>query len=379
MGQRDSTNAFISISTAVKCRILYVVGQLGAGGLERQLYLLLRAMDRDRYRPEVVVWNFRAEDIYVGRIRELGIPLHSFPAIFTRTKKLLGLRRIALEKRPEIIHSYTFHTNFAAWWAAAASKAIPVGAVRSDFTNDKKACGLVLGTLSARLPNTQVYNSFASAEKARRSGYLFTAHNIIVVRNGLDLTEFRSVPISNNGSPRILGIGSLLQMKRWDRLVRAAWSLKNMGLDCSVEIVGGGPLRESLEKQVQDLGLLHQVRLKGHVDNIPAVLASSTFLAHSSEIEGSPNVVMEAMACGRAVVAMDAGDIPLLIEDGKTGFVVPRGDDDKFVERLATLIQNRDLCRQMGEAGRAKAEREFRTNRLVEKTFAAYVAAGWSD
>jgi glycosyltransferase involved in cell wall biosynthesis len=146
-----------------------------------------------------------------------------------------------------------------------------------------------------------------------------------------------------------------------------------------MEIVGGGPLRESLEKQVQDLGLLHQVRLKGHVNNIPAVLASSTFLAHSSEIEGSPNVVMEAMACGRAVVAMDAGDIPLLIEDGKTGFVVPRGDDDRFVERLATLIQNRDLCRQMGEAGRAKAEREFRTDRLVEKTFAAYVAAGWSD
>jgi glycosyltransferase involved in cell wall biosynthesis len=80
-------------------------------------------------------------------------------------------------------------------------------------------------------------------------------------------------------------------------------------------------------------------------------MATSTFLAHTSDVEGCPNVVMEAMACERAVVAMAAGDIPSLVEDGKTGFVVPRGDDAQFVERLVTLIINRELCRQMGEAG----------------------------
>ena len=86
---------------------------------------------------------------------------------------------------------------------------------------------------------------------------------------------------------------------------------------------------------------------------------------------------MEAMACGRAVVAMAAGDIPSLVEHGKTGFVVPRGDDAQFVERLATLITNRELCRQMGEASRVKAEREFGLHRLVEETLNAYRQAGW--
>jgi glycosyltransferase involved in cell wall biosynthesis len=88
---------------------------------------------------------------------------------------------------------------------------------------------------------------------------------------------------------------------------------------------------------------------------------------------------MEAMACGRAVVATDAGDVRHLVEDGKTGFVVRRGDDATLVERMVTLITDQDLCRSMGEAGRAKAVREFGLDRLVADTFDAYRAAGWRD
>lgn len=84
------------------------------------------------------------------------------------------------------------------------------------------------------------------------------------------------------------------------------------------------------------------------------------------------------MAAGRAVVATDAGDVPSIVDD-RTGFVVRRGDDARLIERLATLITNRELCRQMGEAARAKAEREFGLDRLVSETLAAYRAAGWRD
>jgi glycosyltransferase involved in cell wall biosynthesis len=88
---------------------------------------------------------------------------------------------------------------------------------------------------------------------------------------------------------------------------------------------------------------------------------------------------MEAMACGRAVVATDAGDVPELVEDGKTGFVVNRGDDAMLTDCMAALITNHALCRRMGEAGRAKAEREFGLDRLVSETLAAYRSMGWKD
>jgi hypothetical protein len=61
----------------MNCRLLYIVGQLSVGGLEHQLYYLLQAMDRERYRPGVVVWNLCETDVYVPRFRALGIPLHA--------------------------------------------------------------------------------------------------------------------------------------------------------------------------------------------------------------------------------------------------------------------------------------------------------------
>jgi glycosyltransferase involved in cell wall biosynthesis len=363
----------------VKCRILYVVGQLGAGGLERQLYLLLRTMDRDRYGPEVVVWNFREEDTYVNRVRELGLPLHFFPSGFNRMAKMLAFRRLVNDKKPELIHSYSFHTNFAAWWAALGNNTLPVGATRSDFMRDKKSCGVLLGSLCARWPSTHIYNNLKSAERARACRSVFAPKDVLVVRNGLDLAEFRPTPVPMSRRVRIVGIGSLLPDKRWDRLVTAALALKNMGFDILVDLAGGGPLRESLAKDISELGLADRFKLTGHIDDVPAVLGTSTFLAHTSDVEGCPNVVMEAMACGRAVVATDVGDVPSLVEHGKTGFVVPRADQAALIDRLAALASNRDLCCKMGEAGRVKAEREFGADRLVNETIAAYSAAGWKE
>jgi glycosyltransferase involved in cell wall biosynthesis len=79
------------------------------------------------------------------------------------------------------------------------------------------------------------------------------------------------------------------------------------------------------------------------------------------------------------VVATDVGDVSLLVEDGKTGFVVRRGDDEMLMTSIATLIADRHLCRRMGAAGRLKAEQEFGLDRLVAETLAVYRIAGWKD
>jgi glycosyltransferase involved in cell wall biosynthesis len=88
---------------------------------------------------------------------------------------------------------------------------------------------------------------------------------------------------------------------------------------------------------------------------------------------------MEAMACGRAVVAMDAGDVSYLVEDGKTGFVVRRGDEIRFADRVMQLLSDEDLCRRMGLKARAKAEREFGLEGLISETLEAYKVVGWQD
>jgi len=108
-------------------------------------------------------------------------------------------------------------------------------------------------------------------------------------------------------------------------------------------------------------------------------LKDATFLVHTSDDEGCPNVVMEAMACGRAVVATDAGDVPYMIEDGITGFLVRRGDDSTLVESIVRLMSDNDLTCRMGDSARAKAEEDFGLTHLGTETLAAYRMAGWED
>lgn len=361
----------------MKCDLLYLVGQLRLGGLERQLYYLLQTMDRGSYTPTVVVWNDCEKDAYTPHIRALGVPIHSFPRTFSPRTKLIALHRLIQELHPAVVHSYSFYTNFAGYWATRGTHAVAVGSVRSEFSRAKKESGRWIGSLSARWPHEQICNNFSALEAARRARGFFVPRRLSVVRNGLDLNYFHPMPPPVGGKASLVGVGTLSSVKRWDRLVQATVALKEQGFDFVVRLVGDGPLRDSLRQQTQALGVAERVEFLGNRNDIPSLLADATCLVHTSDSEGCPNVVMEAMACGRAVVATDVGDIPLLIEDGKTGFVVPRTDTMALVARIATLLSDRQLGSRMGNAGREKAEQAFSLHRFVAETLATYRSAGW--
>ena len=107
---------------AVNYRVLYLIDQLGLGGSERQLYILLESMDRERYVPEVVVWNFREDDLYVSQMRALGVALHPLLSATSKVAKLRAFRRLVTQIKPEVVHSLTFYTNFAAWGATLGTE-----------------------------------------------------------------------------------------------------------------------------------------------------------------------------------------------------------------------------------------------------------------
>jgi len=372
----DESNAFTR-ALPDKCRILYLVGQLGRGGLERQLCYLLRAIDRQRYQPAVVVWRYAPDDVYVDEISRLGVRVYGFRAGVARATKLREFRLLTKRLEPEVIHSYSFHTNCAAQWAAFGTRAVPIGSLRGNFGLAKKASGIWLGCLSACWPRHQISNSTTCAEHAETSRSLFRPKEMHVVRNAVDLERFHSRDGTAVGKRAIVGIGSLLSVKRWDRVLRILRLIKRKRPDCQVQIAGDGPQRCTLEKQAQDLGVSDNIRFLGDTHDIPELIRSSCFLVHTSHSEGCPNSIIEAMACGRAVIAMDAGDIPLLVEDGQTGFIVSQGDEILFAQRVLQLLEDDHLCSSMGKAARTKAEREFNVERLVFETLASYRAAGW--
>jgi glycosyltransferase involved in cell wall biosynthesis len=333
-------------------------------------------MDREIHKPQVLVWHFHEDAKYVSRIRELGVPLHGLSGSMSRVHKVTRFRKLVRQINPDVVHSYSFYTNIAAWYAARGTKTIAVGSVRSDFHRLRSEYGS-MGRVCGRWPRHQIFNSFAAAESARQIAHSFVPKHVFVVRNGVDMAKFKFTPLPNENRIKIIGIGSLSPVKRWDRLLQVVFILKQKKVDCFVQLIGDGPLREQLEAQAIEMGIWDCVEFSGRTDDIPTFLSRATILAHTSDNEGCPNVVMEAMACGRPVVAMNAGDIPSLVEEGKTGFVVNGDDTESFAQRVATLAGDRALCRRMGEGGRVKAEKQFGLTRLVEDTFAAYRAAGW--
>jgi len=309
------------------------------------------------------------------------VPIYGFSGTSSRSAKLRMFRDIVANVKPAIVHSYSFHTNFGVYWGTLGTDCIPLGGVRSDFDWARDRTGRILGRLNSRWPRHQVFNSsVAAAEIMKRRRSFFVPDQCLVVRNAVDLESFHNSALSQpSGTTQIIGIGSLYSIKRWDRVIALAVALKRRGLDFLIRIAGTGPLLDSLKAQAAAFGVNRNVQFIGHIDNVPAYLAQSAFAIHVSDREGCPNAVMESMASGRAVVATRVGDIPQILDDGKTGFVVACEDETTLVERTATLITDRDLCAAMGRAAREKAEREFGLDRLVKETLAAYHAAGWNS
>jgi glycosyltransferase involved in cell wall biosynthesis len=360
----------------VQCRLLYLVGQLGLGGLERQLHYLLAHLDHARYQPAVVVWNMNISDKYYREIETLNIPIHGFPPELSSLSKLRSFRDLARQVAPEVIHSYGFHTNFAAYYAALGTSALAIGSLRSDFAYAKAEGGIVRGALNARWPYYFIANSVTAAGAARQN--VFAPRKVYVVRNGLDLNRFNSSDRPAAAKLYIAAVGSLFPVKRWDRLLNAVQRIKRIRkVEVNIRIAGEGPLHLALEKMVENFGISKAVNFVGPIHDMPSFLKQARFLVHSSESEGCPNAVMEAMACGLPVVAMEAGDISYLVDEGETGFLVPQDDEENFAERIYQLHSDDALCSRMGLAARAKAEKEFSLERLVAETLAAYKEAGW--
>jgi glycosyltransferase involved in cell wall biosynthesis len=362
----------------MRCRILFLLGELVAGGQEQQLIYLLQEMDRQKYRPGLVVWNYEESDVNVPKVQALGVPIWGYPIEASSHQKLYYLMRLARSLSVEVVHSYGFYTNFAAYCAARAAGAIGLGSVQNEidppvFINKRP----VIGRLSASLPRLQISNSHAAAKRIMAGGKWFMPGKLTIVTNPIDVTRFQVEPVPMSLPPVILGIGSLVPFKRWDRLLKITHELKRLKIPVQVQIAGDGPSRGELETMAFKLGIADMVIFLGYQTDVPALIGKARLVVHTSDAEGLPNVLMEALAGGRPVVATDAGDTGMLINNGRTGFVVQCDDEETMLARIVDIITNDDLARRMGRAAREYAQREFSMSRPLKQVFDAYSSEGW--
>lgn len=158
--------------------------------------------------------------------------------------------------------------------------------------------------------------------------------------------------------PRIIAIGRLIRLKGYDLLLSAFAEAAEEFPEWQMDIFGQGPLREELEKQRDQLGLENRVHFRGITTDIDAELERSDIFVLASRIEGFPNVLLEAMAAGVAVIAADCRFGPgEIIDDGNNGLLVPAENIPALTQALKRLMSDAGLRRKLGNAARVVQER----------------------
>ena len=163
----------------------------------------------------------------------------------------------------------------------------------------------------------------------------------------------------------MLAVGRLVRQKGFDLLLAAFVRIASEFPEWKVVIVGEGPERENLRQQRDALGLAARVELIGHSDEVESWMARAGLVVQPSRFEGFPNVVLEAMGMGAAVVSADCLAGPAdLIRDGVNGRLVPVEDVAALAEAMRTLLSQPDLRAQFGREALAVRER-FREERVM--------------
>jgi colanic acid/amylovoran biosynthesis glycosyltransferase len=225
------------------------------------------------------------------------------------------------------------------------------------------------------------------AEKVRRAAFVTTctasnaaylralvpgraADNIAVVRHGIRLSRFDRAPEAE-GPIRILSVGTLHPHKGFAHLLDALEGLADDGCDFRCTIVGGGPLEADLRRRAARAGLTGRVTMTGALAQADVLLhyaRTSVFvlMAQPEWHWGVPNVIVEALASGNAVVTTRFGSVEELIEDGVTGLLVPPRDPAALAAAIRRLDGDEALRRRLAAAGRAIVAREYDLDRAVD-------------
>ncbi|MBI1976929.1 MAG: glycosyltransferase [Candidatus Omnitrophica bacterium] len=209
-----------------------------------------------------------------------------------------------------------------------------------------------------------------------------SAEKVRVFYPGLDLTEYLNCA-SRQGTLRtelkltrqdivVAFIGRLSAVKRPQLFVKIAEAAVRQNPSFRFLIVGGGEEEDSIVTLIREKGLQDKMILLGWRDDLPVIYSDVDIVAQCSSDEGTPNVLIEALACSKPVVATNVGAIPEIVQHGKSGFLVERDDENGFIKALLTLGQDPVLRRQMGCFGREFVKNRFSVAQLVDQTERLY-------
>ena len=371
-----------------KIKIVRVIARLNIGGPAIHVTNLTAGLDPRRFESLLVTGTENpGEGSLLDAALRRGIRPIVIPEIVGEAslkprdlKALVALYRLMRTERPQIVHTHTAKAGFLGRLAARLA-GVPIvlhtyhGHVLHGYYSPMKSRLLrrmerVLARMTDRI--------IAVSEQVQADLVRYGVANhekISVVPLGFDLGPFLNNAADRGALQREMGLGN---GERLVGIVGRVFPIKNHRLfleaaarvaaeegDARFVVVGDGILRPEMEEHVQRLGIADRVFFTGWRHDLPRIYPDLDVLVVSSRNEGTPVSAIEAMASGRPVVATRVGGLPDLIDDGKTGVLVPSEDAPALAAAILRVLRDPDTAHRMGEAARAQVRDRFRTERLI--------------
>lgn len=288
------------------------------------------------------------------------------------------LSRLVRQLKPDVVHAHDPHGVAMAALALSMSTELAkpplVASRRVDFR--------LRGSALSRWKYRQVDCFICASEAIRR---MLVADGVpdrraVVIHEGVDLGHIEAAPPARlhedlflpHHAPIVGNVAALVPHKGQRHLIEAALQVLPHVPDARFVIAGEGELRPALEHQIKAHNLEKHVLLAGFRPDVLSIHKAFDIFAMSSVTEGLGTSLIDAMACGKPIVATAAGGIPEVVVDGETGFIVPPRDAAKMADAITRLLRDETLRRRMGEAGRTRARVHFSAERMVQETLRIY-------
>ena len=345
-------------------KICFLVGTLGQGGAERQLYYYLQALKECNV--ETYVLSATIGEYWEEKIAAIGVPVKwvgRHPGFINR---LFAIYREIKKNPVDIIYSQHFHMNLYAFLVARMLKVKDVGSLRNNVYSEIETVPVV-GRFCLYFPKYLVANSKAAVENAVILGR--KPCNLFYLPNYVDYQFYQPVVRKSRENIIVSFVGTIKRQKRVDRIIRLAKKCLDDRRKIQFRIYGDGygdrSHLEEMKRLAIHLGVLgNNLEFMGRVlDPLVAYHESDIFLL-TSDYEGTPNVVLEAMACGLPIVSTNVGDLPNIIEPQFNGFLVDREDEEGLYNSLLMLYENPSLRERMGFQNRQKITSQRSIKRL---------------
>ena len=354
-------------------KLLFISGNLGGGGAERRLVLLMNYFVEQGHHVSIILFKRSGSylDFLDNRVEIFTLPKIRYIANFVR---VIFTSKILMSMKPNLVFSNLAGSNKIAIIANLLlfnRYRIIIGVVNNPIAYSK----IFLLKILYKLPIAIIVNSKGLME-AVVTKWNINPGKVITIYNGIAIGKVNRLAqeaINNyetferKNTYIISAVGTLCKQKGYDVLLNAL-NLVLASRDVKLLILGDGPLRSFLEHKTYKLGLTDNVNFIGFQKNPFKWIKNSDVFVLASYYEGFPNVLVEAMACGIPVIATRAPFGPEeIIEDGKTGLLTPVGDHKLLADKILSVFNNKYDIDSMVKKAKIRAMQLFDANIMCEK------------